>query len=306
VPLCLYYSIADWHHPSYPNQGRHHELPGPATGDRPDWDAYLAFLKNQVRELCAGYGEIHGFWWDMNVPRHHDPSINALIRRLQPKAVINNRGFDDGDFSTPERQVPEGRRFTTPTEACQSLGYESWGYKEDEDYYAAKHLMQSVDRIMAMGGNYLLNAGPRADGTIPDVQAQLLRRVGAWFGQVREAFHDAEPASDLVENQDVLLTRKGSTLYVHLYQDPDRRAVILAPLAEQPRRATLLNTGEPLETRVDLTPRSWIVQWQAGLRQERGDRPREYLRVRGLPVDTLTGEPLVLKLEFDAPPGLAA
>ena len=50
VPLCLYYSIADWNQPNYPNQGRHHELP-PQPGDSPDWDKYLEFLKAQVREL---------------------------------------------------------------------------------------------------------------------------------------------------------------------------------------------------------------------------------------------------------------
>jgi len=49
VPLCLYYSIADWNHPNYPNQGRHHELAGPEPGDQPDWDKYLEFLKAQVR-----------------------------------------------------------------------------------------------------------------------------------------------------------------------------------------------------------------------------------------------------------------
>ncbi|MCL5281421.1 MAG: alpha-L-fucosidase, partial [Planctomycetes bacterium] len=102
MPLCLYYSIADWNHPNYPNQGRHHELP-PQPQDTPDWGKYLEFLQAQVRELCTNYGAIHGFWWDMNVPKHQDPSINAMIRKLQPKAVINNRGFDEGDFGTPER-----------------------------------------------------------------------------------------------------------------------------------------------------------------------------------------------------------
>ncbi len=54
VPLCLYYSIADWNHPNYPNQGRHHELP-PQPQDSPDWDKYMVFLKEQVRELCTNY-----------------------------------------------------------------------------------------------------------------------------------------------------------------------------------------------------------------------------------------------------------
>lgn len=91
-PLCFYYSVADWHHPNYPNQGRSHELAGPQPGDRPDWEAYRAFLVAQVRELCTQYGEIGCFWWDMNVTGIVDPSINNLIRSLQPGAVINNRG----------------------------------------------------------------------------------------------------------------------------------------------------------------------------------------------------------------------
>ncbi len=298
VPLCFYYSVADWHHPNYPNEGRHHELPGPVDGDRPDWDAYLAFLVEQVRELCTNYGEIHGIWWDMNVPKYQDPSVNDMIRRLQPKAVVNNRGFDDGDFSTPERHVPDGRRFTRPTEACQSLGRESWGYRVDEDYYSAKHLMQSIQKIMAMGGNYLLNVGPQPDGTIPEVQVALLRRIGRWFDLVKESIYDAEPASDLVESQDVLLTRKGDALYAHLFRDPESSAVDLRPLTAPPERSMLLNTGEALESRAELTPRCWQEQWTAGMRPETGDTPAQFLRVREIPVDVITDEPLAIRLDF--------
>jgi alpha-L-fucosidase len=298
IPLCLYYSVADWHHPNYPNQGRHHELPAPVQGDTPDWDAYMAFLVAQIRELCTNYGEIHGIWWDMNVPKHVDPSVNDMIRRLQPKAVVNNRAFDEGDFSTPERHVPAGRRFERPTEACQSVGRESWGYRAGEDYYSAKYLMQSIQKIMAMGGNYLLNVGPKADGAIPDVQVQLLNRIAQWFSKVKESFYGAEPASDLIDSENLLLTRKGNTLYVHIHMDPESSAVSLRPLDAEPERATLLNSGQPLEAAAELTPRSWIEQWQAGMREERGDRPKQFLRVRDLPVDKLTDEPMVVKLEF--------
>jgi alpha-L-fucosidase len=298
VPLCLYYSIADWHHPSYPNQGRHHELPAPEAGDRPDWDAYMAFLKAQIRELCTAYGELHGIWWDMNVPRHRDPSVRAMIRSLQPGVVMTDRGFDEGDFSTPERRVPEGRRFTRPTEACQSLGRESWGYRAEEDYYSARHLMQSIGKTLAMGGNYLLNVGPTAAGEIPPVQAGLLRRIGRWYGRVQEALR-AGPAPDLTERQDLWLTRRGDTLYVHLYEGPEASAVGLEPLQQAPRRATLLNTGAGLEARVEVTPRWWATQWNAGLR---GDAIRPALRVRGLPADEVEGEPLLVKLEFDRLP----
>ena len=72
-----------------------------------------------------------------------------------------------------------------------------------------------------MGSNYLLNAGPAPDGTIPDVQRALLARIGRWYHAVKESFGDAVPASDLTVNQDVLLTRRADTLYVHLYRDPE-------------------------------------------------------------------------------------
>lgn len=297
LPLCFYYSIADWHHPNYPNQGRSHELAGPQPGDQPDWRRYREFLIAQVRELCTQYGEIHGFWWDMNVTGIVDRSINDMIRRLQPHAVINNRGFDEGDFGTPERDydavVMARAAFERPTEACQSVGRESWGYKADEDYYAHRHLIASIDRAMALGGNYLLNVGPQADGTLADQAVAILRGIGAWYAQVAEALA-AEPATHLIEGRDVLLTRAGNTLYVHLAACPTTQRVLLKPIAVAPRSATLLNTGEPVQTSLADLP-----TLRMGPKGEHVPTQQAYLRLRELPVDAHAGSVLVVKLEFD-------
>ena len=291
VPLCLYYSVADMHHPNYPNIGRSYERLDPAPGDAPDTARYLEFVRAQIRELCTQYGQIHGLWWDANVINHRDPSFNAMIRQLQPAAVINGRGFDDGDFNTPEREydksVADLPAFTRPTEACQAVGVESWGYRENEDYYSDAHLIRSIDTVMAKGGNYLLNVGPKADGTIAEDNAALLRRIGAWYQQVKEAFGDAEPASQLPANRRVLVTRRGQALYVHLTQEPLANTVLLKPFAIRPRSAVLLNTGEPVETGIDMLP-------------ELFPDSRTWLRLRNLPVNRLAGTVLVVKLEFDA------
>lgn len=297
-PLCLYYSVVDWHHPNYPNQGRSHELPAPEPGDRPDWEAYRRFLVAQVRELCTRYGEIHGFWWDMNVTGIVDPSINAMIRELQPAAVINNRGFDEGDFGTPERDMggapDDVSPYARPTEACQSVGRESWGYRSDEDYYSDRHLIASIDRALARGGNYLLNVGPMADGTIPDVAAGILERIGHWYARVRESFEGAEPGSHLVRDRDILLTRKGNALYVHLTRYPAMRRVLLDPIAVEPRSATLLNDGRAVETSLSDLPT---------LHMGEGGRlipeANHYLRLRELPVNEYGDAVLVVRLEFD-------
>lgn len=290
VPLCLYYSIADWHHPNYPNEARHHELP-PQGGDQPDWNKYLDFVHWQVRELCTNYGVIHGFWWDQNVPKYFDRSINAMIRGMQPQAVINNRGFDDGDFGTPERDYKDDDSiaFERPTEACQSVGSESWGYRKDEDYYADRHLLRSIDRYLARDANYLLNVGPMPDGTIGLNETAILTRIGDWYARVKESLENLQPASHLTSNRNVLLTRRDNTLYVHLHKDPTSAAVKLKPIAMSPRKATLLNDGRPVEFVVEMPPSEHVAHIPC-------------LRLRNLPVNELANSVMVVKLEFDELP----
>jgi alpha-L-fucosidase len=291
VPLCLYYSIADWNQPNYPNQGRHHELPA-QPHDSPDWDKYMAFLKEQVRELCSNYGEIHGFWWDMNVPVFKDLSVNSMIRQLQPSSVINNRGFDDGDFGTPERDydnaASEAKGFDRLTEACQSVGMESWGYKKDEDYYADRHLISSLDRYLSRDANYLLNVGPTGEGNIPAGSSAILKRIGKWKKTVDESFRQVQTDSELVNIPGVLVTKRDKTLYIHMNKLPLGNGLKLKPINILPAKATLLNTGEAIECAVNLCPSDHATQ-------------QPYLRLRNLPVNGMGNTVLIAKLEFDRP-----
>jgi len=291
IPLCLYYSIADWNQPNYPNSGRHHELP-PQPQDAPDWGKYMVFLKEQVRELCTNYGEIHGFWWDMNVPVYKDPSVNALIRKLQPKAVINNRGFDEGDFGTPERDYDNGaaeaKGFDKLVEACQSVGMESWGYKKDEDFYTDRHLISSIDRYLARDANYLLNVGPTGEGIIPKEAAAILQRIGKWKASVDESFQKVHADSELVSAPGVLVTKNDRTLYIHMNKLPVGNGLKLKPINILPIKATLLNTGKPIDCVVNLCPSDHATQ-------------QPYLRLRNLPANEMSNTVLVARLEFDRP-----
>lgn len=297
-PLGLYYSVVDWHQPNYPNEGRHHEIPGPQPGDSPDWEKYMSFLRAQVRELLTGYGEVRHFFWDMNVPKHVDPSVNQMMRSLQPTMVINNRGFDEGDFGTPEREYQESEnartyRFARPTEACNSVGTQSWGYRADEDYYSTAFLIQSMDQMMARGAHYLLNVGPDATGQIPDDAATIVLQIGRWYARTREAFADTVPCSNLTTNRDVMLTRRGNTVYAHLNNPVRAEAVLLPPMRTLPTNATLLNTGQTLECSTEVVPAYW-------------GKNQQVLRIRRLPRHLLGGgETLVIRLDFDTDPTAA-
>jgi len=70
--------------------------------------------------------------------------------------VINNAASTRRLFQ-PEREwdnsVNTAMAFTNDR-ACQSIGDESWGYREEEDYYSVEHLVRSIDKVMAKGGNY--------------------------------------------------------------------------------------------------------------------------------------------------------
>lgn len=294
-PLGLYYSVVDWHHPNYPNQGRHHELPGPQPCDEPDFEKYMAFLTEQVRELCTNYGEVRHFFWDMNVPAHRDPAVNAMIRSLQPNILINDRGFDDGDFGTPEREYDQDSaarhvRFVRPTEACNSVGTQSWGYRKSEDYYSTSFLIASMDAVMARGGNYLLNVGPDAHGEIPSTAREILMEIGAWYWKTREAFAGTMPATELTTNRNVLLTRRENTLYVHLVAPVISDSIVLAPIVQEPVSAVLLNTGQALRTSTELLPAYW----------ESGNR---FLIIKQVPRNMPAGETLIVRLDFSSSPG---
>lgn len=288
-PLCLYHSFVDHHQPNYPNQGRAHELSGPPDGDDPDVAKYVDYVRGQVRELCTNYGEIHGIWWDANRLEVDDPSLNEMVRSLQPQAVINCRGLSAGDFDVFERdyrgEANEILAFDGPTEACQAVGKQSWGYRKDEDYYTDHYLIHSIDRMMAKGANYLLNVGPMADGTIAPEDQRILSRIGQWYGKVSEAFDGAEPAVRLTDNREVLTTRRGNTVYVHVL-DPTGHDVVLHPLRDMPASAILLNDGRALEARLARLPA-----------YHRDEGP--CLRIRNAPVDEFAGEVMVIKLEFD-------
>ena len=302
--LGFYYSNPDWHCPFARNPKSTHQLKL-QPGDTPDLERYAAYEKAQIRELLTKYGEICCWFWDIptGVKR---PEMDALVRALQPKILINDRGWEKtyrigGDYGTPERDFNKGGVFAKKTEACNSIGKQSWGYRANDDYHSVGLLERGIDGFLACGGNYLLNIGPRADGTVPDEMVRTMADIGSWLARVRESFVGVESVPKLVkpirnsphkwikdhdEPVGYLLTRRGDTLYVHFPNGVTETGVDLAPLAVRPLKATLLNTGAALKTCVEMMP------------SNRFHFGRESLHVWGIPVGDFADECLVLRLDF--------
>ena len=290
MALSLYYSNPDWHEPSAYNPLSTHQWKSidPSKGGS---EKYRAFVKAQLTELLTNYGPIYTLFWDIP-PRYEDPSLNALARRLQPGILINDRGYDAGDFSTPERSVPEGSRFERMTEACDSVGEQSWGYRENEDYHTPRYLMSAIDKIMAMGGSYLLNVGPMADGRIPDEAARIVRRVGDWYTRMNGALEDTLPDPfdyQIPANPVIALTKAGKT-YLHFYKGLTSTAVTLRACPKIPRAVRLLNNAQFLPFEETALPNHF---------DQHGRALGPVLHIHHIPAESLDPEPLVLEIEWE-------
>lgn len=292
--LSLYYSCPDWHHPCAYNPASTHQWRAlPTQEDR--FTQYKRYLLNQITELLTNYGPIYTLFWDIP-PRLEDRSVNEYVRSLQPGIYINNRGFDDDDFSTPEREYSADdnlARFPHMTEACNSIDAQSWGYRREADFYSLRHLLSSIDKTMARGGSYLLNIGPRADGTLDPQHAQRIRLVGDWYGRMRGCLEEHEPDDfdyGVHKSGECIINRKGNRTYFHFFNGTRSSAVALARFPHMPRRVMLLNTGADLPFCKEVLPD--YFNGQTGVAEH------EYLHIRGIPTEELGVEPVVIEIEW--------
>lgn len=287
IKLALYYSCPDWNYKHSVNFGGDHQLTCPNAGDEPSEALYKEYIKNQMRELLGEkYGKIDALFWDIP-PYNKDKSINEFVRSLAPDILINDRGYSSGDYSTPERNVPEGSRFTRLTEACQSVSSLSWGYREDDDFFSALLLMESIDKIMSRGGNYLLNIGPDAKGNFPLEAVKKVKKIGNWYNRISESLLGAE----FVENADIpyRLTANSEYLYIHFDATAISSGVSLRPLDIMPSEAIVLNNGAKISAKVECLPNHFFVTTEPIV---------PYLHVNRIPVDEITDEPIILRLKF--------
>ncbi len=74
-----------------------------------------------------------------------------------------------------------------------SVAKNSWGYTVGNDYKQASDVIGDLVDVVSKNGSLLLNIGPKADGTIPQEDASILREVGEWLKVNGEAIYDSYP-----------------------------------------------------------------------------------------------------------------
>ena len=231
----FYHSLLDWHHPDYPVDDMHPrrddaELRARAA-DR-DLGRYVDYLHGQVRELLTRYGRIDYLFFDfsyagMGAAQWRSEELLAMVRELQPDALVNDRLGIPGDFVTPEQVQPaapverDGR--PVPWEACHTLNG-SWGYHRDNrDFKTADQVVRMLIDGVAKGGNLLLNVGPTGRGRFDPEAVLILREVGEWMELHERSIRGCGAAAGgLAAPADCRYTQRGDRLYVHVLAWPFR------------------------------------------------------------------------------------
>jgi len=237
----FYYSLMDWHHPDGAR----------CATDEQARQRFVSYIHGQIRELMTNYGKIDILWYDVAWPLDaqgwESEKMNEMVFSLQPEIIVNNRNRLEGDFSTPEQRIEpaKGRAW----EACMTMN-DSWGYhRADDNWKSPKTIIRNLIRCARLGGNYLLNIGPKPDGSVPEESVRILETVGKWMQKNGDTIYGADPCQVSRSNY-CDFTRKGNRLFVHVYFWPGD-TVTVAGLKTKVRAVRLHASGQPVKFRQD-------------------------------------------------------
>ncbi|MBU2650968.1 MAG: alpha-L-fucosidase [Bacteroidetes bacterium] len=188
----LYYSLLDWSHPDYPNFTRNEKR---YEDDSTRWESFVKFNFGQITEIQKNYNpDLYWFDgdWEQSAEKWHALEIRKMILSRNPAAIINSRLQGYGDYATPEQGVPIKRPQAEYWELCMTMN-DSWGYQHnDSNYKTPGQIIQIFTDCISMGGNLLLDIGPKADGSIPVEQMNILEELGRWTHKHADAIYGTQ------------------------------------------------------------------------------------------------------------------
>ena len=147
----------------------------------------IIFVKKclpQVEEITSEYGPIELIWFDTpgQMPKKYIEQLIEVVRKNQPNALVSGRaGHGLGDYKTLGDMDVPSTNVEGMWESVDTTN-DSWAFAWYDEYWKTpKEILRRLISCVARGGTYMLNIGPRGDGSIPERAACTLRAAGEWI-----------------------------------------------------------------------------------------------------------------------------
>lgn len=183
--------------------GRYASLYGPAQPqEMPPSKQFLEEWAAHTVELIDAYEPqmLYFDWW-IHRPAYQPylPHLAAhYYNRLAAAGLGSVISYKDGAFpaGTAVADVERGSSavlLPEPWQACTSIARNAWCHIEGQEYKSAQEVAGTLIDVVSKNGSLLLNVGPKADGSIVEYEAGLLRTLGAWLAVNGEAIYASRP-----------------------------------------------------------------------------------------------------------------
>lgn len=184
-----YFSLIDWSYPDYPGflkDSSRYDV----KNDYDRWNRFRSFFQGQIKEISNKFNP--DLWWfdgdwEHSAEEWEAEKVRQIILSHNSQSIINGRLQGYGDYETPEQNFPVSRPKYNWWELCMTIN-NNWGYQpSDTNWKTPYEIITIFTDAISNGGNLLLDIGPKADGTIPPEQINVLRELGAWNKRNGEA-----------------------------------------------------------------------------------------------------------------------
>jgi alpha-L-fucosidase len=247
IKFGLYYSqTQDWHHPDgamaqHPDETKED---WEARESHKDFSSYIeTYVKPQVTELLTHYGPIGLIWFDtpMYIQESQSKGLLDLVHALQPDCLVCGRvGNALGDYaSARDNSIPD-RLIQLDWETPATIN-DTWGFKtSDDNWKSTQDLLQKLADIASKGGNYLLNIGPAADGSIPLPSIERLHAMGDWLATNGQSIYGTQAGP--IQGQTAFRTTAAQgKVFVHMFEWPMDGLIKIHGLSQQITNTYLLH-----------------------------------------------------------------
>ena len=263
IKLCFYYSQSqDWNEPDGLSNywDFKDNIEDSTLKSSRDWvrTTFPDYMKRkalpQVRELLTNYGPVGLIWYDTprTITQSQATEFVNEVRKLQPNCIVNSRIYRSGELgdygSTGDNSIP-GTNKVGDWEMPGTIN-DTWGFRSDDhNWKSSETLIRNLINIASMGGNYLLNIGPKATGEIPGETIERLQAMGDWMKVNSESIYGT--TNSPFEKSQIKwgrCTLKDDRLYFHVFDWPKDVKLTLPAIKNKITKAYLLANKQELKT----------------------------------------------------------